>query len=358
MSTEPDAVPSTTDLPSGDPVPTSSAEPLPVPQPPSKPSSSSSSSSNLSALLKAAPSNIDAFLAHLHRCLQTPSGIDTVLLFVCYTSRLSASVLQALTGPAIRRSALQLLAIADALPPSATLIFAATTKNRAFPFSPSVALLLRVAKRLKALSALLSEVRTFMRLWGLLNMYFWARGLVLQRRRRSSQPSTDSSSSSGEKPPPSQAPPEADRVETAIAWAQLAACVAFQSLENAAFLSAKGILFDGWAPATKGRVARWSARFWGAFVGAELGRLLYEARKRGRRTARERIGSRTVAEAEADERAWSAAWRSTLVRNLAWAPLTVHWSLERGCVSEMGVGALACVPGFIQMRDLWGRTAE
>ncbi|KAK7747150.1 hypothetical protein SLS62_009205 [Diatrype stigma] len=348
MSAEPDAVPSTTDLPSGEPVPTSNAEPLPVPQPSSKPSS------GLAALLKTAPSDIDAFLAHLHRCLQTPSGIDTVLLFVCYTSRLSASVLQALTGPAIRRSARQLLAIADALPPSATLIFATT--NRAFPFSPSVALVLRLAKRLKALSVLLSEVRTFMRLWGLLNMYFWARGLVL-KWRQSKQSS--SSSSSGEKSLSAAASktPETDRVETTIAWAQLAACVAFQSLENAAFLSSKGVL-DWWAPATQGKMARWSARFWGAFVGAELGRLLYEARKRGRRSARERIGARTVAEAEAEERAWSGAWRRSLVRNLAWAPLTVHWSLERGYVSEMGIGALACVPAFIQIRDLWRRTAE
>lgn len=336
-STQTEVMPSTADLPSGEPVPTSGA-PLPKPKP-----------IHLKGLFQTAPSNIDAFLAHLHRCLQTPSGIDTLLLFIGYTSRLSASVLQALTGPAIQRSAKQLLAIADALPPSATLVFA-TTKS--FPFSPSVALVLRVAKRLKALSVLLSEIRTFMRLWGLLNMYFWGRGLVLKWRQSKNPPQ----SSSDEKEKAAKTAPT-DKVETTIAWAQLTACVVFQSLENATYLSSKGILLD-WAPATQGRAARWSARFWGAFVGIELGRLLYESHKRGQRSARERIGSRTVAEAERDEREWGEAWRKSVVRNLAWAPLTVHWSLEKGLVGEMAIGALASIPGVIQMRDLWRRTAE
>ncbi|RYP15226.1 hypothetical protein DL765_005865 [Monosporascus sp. GIB2] len=315
--------PPTTDLPSGEPVPMSSA---PIPQAKPLP---------LMDLIDAAPSNIDAFLAHLHRCLQTPSGIDTILLFLCYTSRLGASVLQSATGPAIKRSAERLLKAADALPPSATLVFS----SKAFP-SRSVAVILQIAKRLRAFSVLLSDVRTFMRLWGLLNMYFWARGLVFkwrQSQERDGQPKTD-------------------MVETAIAWAQLTACVVFQSLENGAYLSSKGVL--GWAPATQAKVARWSARFWGGFVGIELGRLVYDLHKRSQRSAKERIGNKTIAEVELEEREWMETWRKSVVRNAAWAPLTVHWSLEKGYLSEMAIGALASIPGFIQMRDLWRRTAE
>lgn len=320
---------STSDLPSGEPVPISNVSiPPPKPLP-------------LNSLIKAAPSNIDAFIAHLHRCLQTPTGIDTVLLFVGYTSRLSASVLQSLTGPAIQRSARQLLAIAEALPPSATLIFSAKT----FP-SPNVALILRIARRLKALSVLLSDIRTFMRLWGLLNMYLWGRGLVQEWRRSRSQDPAEGKA----------AKTSTDRVETTVAWAKLVSCVAFQALENGAYLASKGLL--DWAPATQGKAARWSARFWGAFVGMELGRLFYESHKRGKRSARERIGNKTVAAAEQEEREWSAAWRKSIVRYLAWAPLTVHWGSEQGLVSEMTIGALGSIPGCIQMRDLWMKTTE
>ncbi|KLU89109.1 hypothetical protein MAPG_08085 [Magnaporthiopsis poae ATCC 64411] len=53
-------------LPTGEPVPASTP---PVPAPKGSPVP-------ITALLAAAPANLDAFLAHLHRCLQTPSGVD------------------------------------------------------------------------------------------------------------------------------------------------------------------------------------------------------------------------------------------------------------------------------------------
>ncbi|KAI1203209.1 hypothetical protein F5X97DRAFT_285284 [Nemania serpens] len=319
-------LPPTTDLPSGDPVP-SSAAPVPAPSP--KPL-------RLRELLAAAPSNVDAFLAHLQRCLSTPAGIDTVLLFVCYSSRLTSAALTSLVRPALQRSAARLVALASALPPSATILFAA----RDLP-SSGVALVLALAKRLKALSVLTSEARTIMRLWGLLGMYFWARRLVLKRRQQSQSQSQQSGD---------------DRFETSLAWSQLAACVVFQTLENGAYLASRGVL--DWAPATQGRAARWSARFWGSFVGLELVRLFYESSRRARRTRADKFaGGKTVAVVEREEREWTAAWRKTVVRNLAWAPLTVHWSLEQGLVSELGIGALASIPSVVQIRDLWRSTA-
>ncbi|KAI1772429.1 hypothetical protein F4818DRAFT_425884 [Hypoxylon cercidicola] len=324
---------STSDLPSGDPVPSSLPAPAPKPRP-----------FPLGALLAAAPSNADAFLAHLQRCLQTPSGIDTALLFACYTSRLAASALEAATRPAVARRARRLLALAAALPPNAALVFSAKLLP---PSGAALALLL--ARRLRALSALLSDARTFLRLWGLLNMYFWARRLVVRWRETKSQ-------GEGEKGSGGSSAKE-DRVETAISWVQMATCVVFQSLENVAYLSSKDVL--GWSAAAQHRAGLWSARFWAAFVGVELGRLAYEARKRGRRTRAERFaGGKTAAEVQKDEADWSDAWRKSVLRNLAWAPLTLHWSSEAGLLGEMAVGALASVPGVIQMRDLWRRTAE
>ncbi|KAI1306414.1 hypothetical protein F5Y03DRAFT_141902 [Xylaria venustula] len=321
---------STTDLPTGDPVP-SSVAPTPAPKATPLP---------LRALLAATPSNVDALLAHLQRCLSTPSGIDTVLQITCYSSRLTAAVLTTLVQPALQRSASRLVALAAALPPSTTLVFDA----KALP-SSSVALVLSLAKRLKALSVLTSEARTILRLWGLLSMYFWARRLVLNWRQKKQSSDGDNASSSS------------TRLDASIAWSQLAACVLFQALENAVYLSAKGVL--EFAPATQGKMARWSARFWGSFVGLELVRLFYESSRRARRTRAEKFaGGKTVAVVEREEREWAETWRKTLVRNVAWAPLTVHWSLEQGLVSELAVGALASIPSVIQFRDLWRRTAE
>lgn len=321
-------VQSTTDLPSGDPVPSGV---VPVSQPKPFP---------IKALLLATPSNIDAFLAHLQRCLSTPSGIDTVLLFLCYGSRLSSSLLETLTLPSIRRSASQLLALASSLPPSTTILFT----SGAFP-SPSAALLLLLAKKLKAFSALLSEGRTFLRLWGLLGMYFWGKGLFLRLR------AARSASSGGD---PDAA--KVDKVETSLALTQLAACVIFQGLENGAFLAQKGVL--DWQPASIGKAYQWSARFWGAFVGLKLGELFWESHKRGRRTVDEKLaGGKTVSVMEREESEWKGEWRKLVGKNMAWFPLTVHWSLDQGLLNETTVGAVACIPGIIAIRDLWQKTA-
>ncbi|KAI1144535.1 hypothetical protein F5Y05DRAFT_407924 [Hypoxylon sp. FL0543] len=328
------AASSTADLPSGEPIPSSAPAPAPVPKP-----------LPIKEVIAAAPSNVDAFLAHVQRCLQTPSGIDTTLLFLCYTSRFAASALEALTRPAIRRSANQLLALAASLPPSATLVFTA----KALP-SHGVARILELARRLRAFSAMLTDARTFLRLWGLLNMYFWARRLILARRQRRAEDEKQEGVANARAK-------EGDRVETAISWLQLGTCVVFQALENGAYLSSKGVL--GWGPAAQRRASLWSARFWAAFVGAEVGRLLYEGHRRGLRSREDKFaGGKSAAQVQAEEAEWNDAWRKSVLRNLAWAPLTVHWSLERGLLGEMAVGALASVPGVIQMRDLWRRTAE
>ncbi|KAH6661236.1 hypothetical protein BKA67DRAFT_550563 [Truncatella angustata] len=321
-------VQSTSDLPSGDPIPAApgpSSAPKPFP---------------LKALIAAAPSNIDAFLAHLQRAISTPTGIDTVLLFLCYSTRLSSAALELLTRPAITRSANQLLALAQSLPPSTTLVFT----NKAFP-SPSAALLLILSKRLKAFSALLSDVRTFNRLWGLLGMYFWGRGLFLKLRE------ARLASQSGDE----KDRPKIDKLATSIAVTQLVACVVFQALENGAYLAQKGVL--EWQPANMVKAYRWSARFWGVFVGLKLTELFADRYKRGQVPKRRRMGDKTVAVFEKEEREWNEEWRKLVSRNMAWFPLTIHWSLEQGLFSELSIGAIASIPGVIQIRDLWNRTA-
>ena len=316
------------DLPSGEPIP-SSKPPAKTPKRQPLP---------LGALLAAMPSNIDSFLTRLNQCLSTPSGIDTVMLFVCYASKLSASVLTSLSQSALRRSAREWITLIASLPRGTTVVFSspAATGAAKTTLPAAATLALTLAKRLSSLSALLSEARTILRLWALLGMYFWARGLL--KRTFSSPPAPTTKAGDSEKP----APPQPTKLETLLEYTRLALCITFQGLENGAYLSAKGIM--GWTPQQQGRAGKWSARFWAAYVGIEIGRL-----------AAERFGP--AAKGKFDTARERGEWTKKTVRQLAWAPLTLHWGSEKGLLGEGAVGALACIPGVIQMRDLWASTA-
>ncbi|KAK3401264.1 hypothetical protein B0T20DRAFT_406460 [Sordaria brevicollis] len=317
------------DLPSGDPIPPPSAaaalEPITSSSSVDKPKKPSPA-----ALTKALYAS-DAFLARLNKCLSTPTGIDTVLLLLCYTSKFSASILGVLSRSILQRSLREWLSvIAGSVPAGATTAVVVDPKTAA-AVAPAAAKALVHAKRLNALSTLLSEARTMTRLWALVGMYFWGKGVLgkavaVWRAKRN--PSTVSEKEQHQQ----QSLPTT--AETTISLVQFTLCVALQVLENGAYLSSKGVL--GWEPARIGKAYLWSARFWAAYVGIEIGRLLALEPKEKRK----------------DE-----SWRGNLAKNLAWAPLTVHWSSEKGMVSEMVVGLLGSIPGLVQMRELWASTA-
>lgn len=300
----------------------------------------------LRAALAALPPRADAFLGRLHKCLSTPAGIDTTLLLVCYTARFSATALERLSQSVLRRSDWRewIAVVVEVAAPRARAVVVGPAASKSMGVKPvAAAAALVLSRRLKALSALLSEARMMMRLWGLLGMYFWGRGLVgktlARRRQRQNEDEgvvVDDDDDDGV---------ATDRMmDDVVAWAQLGACVVFQGLENGAYLSGKGVL--GWSAAAQATAYKWSARFWALYVGLELGRLAGEG-------MRAKAGGEKAVEREDSTR----AWRNQVVRNLAWAPLTVHWSMEKGFVSEMMVGLLGSIPGIIQMRDLWRETA-
>ncbi|KIE03905.1 peroxin 11C, partial [Metarhizium majus ARSEF 297] len=287
----------------------------------------------ITAVLAAAPSRADALLAHLLRCMQTRSGAETVLLFACYTSRLTGSVLEAAGGAAIRQSARRLVALAFKLPPATTVVMSSTA-----PRPSLAALALQLGGRFKALAAMISETRTMGRLWGLLGLYFAAKRLVLKSRAAAAPEKNKLD------PPAEDASSEA-LFDTLVAYAQIASLIVFQASENVAFLSSKKVL--PFAPATQARLGLLSVRAWGLYVAMEGARLLVE---RGRRTAQ---GGAAAKDAE-----WAAAWNKSFYRNLAWAPLTVHWgSTTGGFLPDMAVSLLAFYPASGAMVDLWRSTA-
>lgn len=67
---------------------------------------------------------------------------------------------------------------------------------------------------------------------------------------------------------------------------------------------------------------------------------------------------RTEEEISDRETLWEAKWRREMVVNMAWAPLTLHWSLEKGFVNDFWVGLLGSVAGLAGLRELLKNTAK
>lgn len=71
----------------------------------------------------------------------------------------------------------------------------------------------------------------------------------------------------------------------------------------------------------------WSCRFWAAHVCLEFVRLYRERQLRLLQQEKEKCEEKTTGVTEGG---MGNKWWAELVMNLAYAPLTVHWSLEKG----------------------------
>lgn len=153
------------------------------------------------------------------------------------------------------------------------------------------------------------------------------------------------------------------------------ACAIFQSLENGAYLAGKGVL--GWKKEKVARAWIWSGRAWCAYVALELARLGYEwrelkgqgleRRRRKNVEVEKRREEEVVEKGELEMRMekvedeglkvrWEKWYRATGV-NLAYAPMTVHYSLENGILGEGVIGALGAVVGALSIGQAWKETA-
>ena len=307
---------------------------------------------SVASALASLPSNTDAFLGRLQKCLSTPSGTDTILLLLCYSSKFLSNVLASASISTLHHRARQLVALALSIPAKSGSNASATVAAAEVLLAPASATglpahLMALSTRLKALSGMLSDVRAFSRLWGLLGMYFWAKRLLLRK------PAV----AAGTKPPKA--------IDTAVSYASLGTCIIFQAMENVAYLGSKNIIPV--SPKRQGELFRWSSRFWALYVGLDLGRLLRELVDR-RNTRQERRVARAKAAAENmdpaaaveagrsledEEKEWLVKWRRQFLKQCAWAPLTMHYSAEKGLIGEGMIGLLGSVPGILQIGELW-----
>ena len=292
----------------------------------------------------------DSLLTHLSRVLSTPSGTDTALCTLCYTLTLLHSQLTRLLGRQYEQLALALAskALVSLLPGETVLA----------SIEPPKTSLSETCASVKALADVIAEFRIFVRLWGLLAIYQWARETYLK-------------------------PPRDAAVKTLV-WAQIGANALFQLLENGAYLASKGVLSsEAWAKGREGKWWIWSNRFWMAHILLELLRLLrvrqmqfnedfgaqsdnVSAQGDDETTVRSEVSVKSLAGLQYPDPMVSVLsedlekkWHRDFYANAAWFPLALHWSMaeEDSPVSETWIGVCGTIAGGIGLKELWKATA-
>jgi hypothetical protein len=314
---------SSTTIPSSPNINTSASDPLPP-----KPARNSTVLRHLYTLLYRyiirLARKADANILRLSILLSKPAGTDALLCTVGYLLDLHSTLLSRYL--------------------SRTLTATLTTKSDVvLPPTPlHIQRLENIRVGSKALASVISDFRIFVRLWGLVGIYTWARSTY-------TSPSLSSAST------------RTERVLRGITWTQVLAGIAFQVLENGAYLASKGVIWsDDEGKRREVRWWVWSSRFWAAHVGLEFLRLGLEARARASISKKEKEivndGEKEGKIRREDRRRENWAWWRYALSNVAYAPMTLHWSVEEGLLSELGVSVLGTIAGGMLLVDKWKGT--
>ncbi|GAB7347225.1 hypothetical protein MBLNU459_g3328t1 [Dothideomycetes sp. NU459] len=263
----------------------------------------------------------DGLIAHLGRILSTPAGTDKTLQTLQYTLIVLHSQLSHIQEQRYRRFLVSIARKASvALLPGETVVATISTPDSRLG---------NVVAGSKALSALISDFRIFTRLWGLIGVYQWAKSTY-------------------------EAPPE-DKIIRATVWAQVLAGVGFQWYENVAYLAMKGVLRgERFNAQRQAQWWEWSSRFWMAHVALEIVRLMrvWQLSASSEGAAADRADTQN-AQALQDKR----AWMRNLCVNVAWAPVTAHYSWTQGCLSNDWLGLFGMFAAGTGFRELWRHTS-
>jgi len=209
-----------------------------------------------------------------HSLLSTPSGTDRLLSLVYYLSTLLA--------PQFSRLALLLTV---KLPTPVPLV----------ALTPASTALTVASNRLRRLAAKVSDVRMFMRLFGLVEIYQWGARTLRD--------------------------PPKDPVIRSLVLGQIAANVGYQILENLAYLNMHSLL--SFSKRTEGRMWLWSTRCWAAHIVLEFLKL---ERTRSLQAEKSR-GVRGLVITGEEERKAQESWNKAWICNATTAPLSVCLAL-------------------------------
>lgn len=185
----------------------------------------------------------------------------------------------------------------------------------------------------KSLGDATEDVRLFLRLFGLLGVYTWAKETYVKEHR--------------------------DPAIKVLLWARIGAYSGFQIFENLAYLVRRGVLRGDRATANEAKWWAWSGRFWVAEVVLELLRL---ARVRQLRY-NEEFGAEKVVDdgvVTVQSQKLKEKWWSDLYAYGGWLLPGIHFSFldeEHSPVTEAWMGASGTMPGLIGLREAWRETA-
>ncbi|KAK4505672.1 hypothetical protein PRZ48_003637 [Zasmidium cellare] len=286
----------------------------------------SQSIQRLRTLLLLSSKQTDSFLVHLTKLLSTTTGIDATLCTLQYTLTLVHSQLVRLLTHKYEKLAFSIASKAsETMLPGEALV--ATIE------APHVALTEWCAG-VKSLGEATDDVRTFMRLWGLVNIYTWARETYLHPKR--------------------------DPAIKFLVWARIFASAGFQFYENGAYLIKKGVLRgQKWAD-REPRWWVWSSRFWMAEVLLEMLRLLRVRQLK----YNEEFGAEKVdqddKEIKVQSKELEQRWWKDLYANAGWFAPSLHYSFhneEHSPVREGWLGLSGLIPATIALREAWRETA-
>ncbi|KAG2224459.1 hypothetical protein INT45_010525 [Circinella minor] len=233
-------------------------------------------------------------LDHLVRFLNTVRGTDKVLMFIQYWSKILIWLLNKKAGGL-------------------------------------------AAKRIQNFAGPVSDFRILLRYYGLLPMVQYMNYLEYNK--------------------------PASKLSLAIERVQNLSMIIYYPLEHVYWLSAHDVL-----PISEKKtnsIGIWSCRFWAAWVVIEYGRLAeqYRLLKKRETGLLKRIKGgdiETNEDPEAEMASIKAERSSILINTLinsGYLPLTVHWSLEKGLISDVLVGVFGGFTSILQVYAAWCATA-
>lgn len=253
---------------------------------------------------------VDQFLSHLHRTIESRDRRDVVLLFAGEAMRLLSFILTLLSSHLSKVKNIKHLK---------RLLCGSRMKS----IAASTA---RAANYTIAFTTMLDEWQMMNRLWGVLDMWMAAREIKTQISKRASISDP------------------VNPIDVAIQVSQTLCLTSFHICEAASFLSSKGI--TNLSAKTQERLSFFAIRSWTAFTMVEVGRLLLD----GQHTPHDKEKVAT------DD--WKVRWRKNMLQNLAWLSVSVHWSLRNGLLPESLVSPLAVFATWSLVKDAWKEAAE
>ncbi|KAK9461215.1 uncharacterized protein V1516DRAFT_675301 [Lipomyces oligophaga] len=277
----------------------SAAEPSPSPSRPSR-------EVQVRAYLLRAALSADPSLSRISRVLSSQSALDLNLMTAQYGLTFISELIKAINN---WRTLVILKRFAVLAKYFDTIIVATEIRPP------------KIAVRMRKLSSLISDIRIFNRLWGIISMLEWAVSVV--------------------KNPPT------DHLIRAITYVQVVANNLFQPMENLAYLSSHEII--PLSTSTTNSLWLISTRLWALHIILEFIRLYRERQLSKLEPTSEKASEADLAkQMKADQ-----LWIRKLIVNSAYFPLTIHWSMTTGFLSDLAVGFLGSIAGGARLIPLW-----